>query len=108
MVGRDCLINFEGRQYAVPYALAGRMLQVRGAVGSVQIIVDHQVVQEYPRGTKACLLIDQACYEPAEVSKTRLPHSGSIEPSVLQPSPVGAIGRASGAANRHEASTRRA
>jgi len=106
MVGRDCLINFEGRQYAVPYALAGRMVQVRGAVGSVQIIVDHQVVQEYPRGTKACLLIDQACYEPAVVSKTRLPNSGSIEPSVLPPSPLGRIGRAIVADKSWEAAKR--
>jgi len=105
MVGRDCLINFEGRQYAVPYALAGRMVQVRGAVGSVQII-DHQVVQEYPRGTKACLLIDQACYEPAVVSKTRLPNSGSIEPSVLPPSPLGRIGRAIVADKSWEAAKR--
>ena len=105
-VGRDCLVSFEGRQYAVPYTLAGRMVQVRGAPGSVQIIAGSQVVQEYPRGTKAKLLIDQACYEPPEVSKTRLPNSVLPETGVVPPAPLGRIGRAIVADKSWEAAKR--
>ena len=83
-VGRDCLVSFEGRQYAAPFTLSGRAVQVRGAPGKVQILAEGRVVQEYPRGTKAKLLIDQACYE-ARVSGA----SGGVEP----PTPLGRIGR---------------
>lgn len=84
VVGRDCLVSFEGRQYAAPFTLAGRAVQVRGAPGTVQIFADGRVVQEYPRGTKAMLLIDQACYEPL---------ARDASERVKTPSPLGRIGR---------------
>jgi len=103
-VGRDCLVSFEGRQYAAPYPLSGRAVQVRGAPGKVQIIADGRVVQEYPRGTKARLLIDQACYDAAEVSNTRPAISGPME--VQPPAPLGRIGRIIVADKSWEAATR--
>ena len=92
-VGRDCLISFEGRQYAAPFTLAGRVVQVRGAPGRVQIIAEGRVVQEYPRGTKARLLVDQSCYELTSVSNSRPAISGAIEARVEPPAPLGRIGR---------------
>lgn len=91
-VGRDCLVHFEGRQYAAPYPLTGRAVQVRGAPGKVQIFADGQVVQEYPRHTAARLLIDQACYEPAEVSKIN-PSITALMENVVPPAPLGRAGR---------------
>jgi hypothetical protein len=34
-VSRDCLVRFEGREYAVPFRHVGREVQVRGAPGKV-------------------------------------------------------------------------
>lgn len=97
-VGRDCLVSFEGRQYAAPFRYTGRQVQVRGASGRVQIMADGRVVQEYPRGTKARLLIDQACYEPAVSEPT--------EQSVQSPAPLGRIGKAIVAERSWEAAKR--
>ena len=97
-VGRDCLVNFEGRQYAAPFRFAGRPVQVRGVPGRVQIIAEGSVVQEYPRGTKALLLIDQACYEPAI--------SGVTEQPIQPPTPLGRIGKAIVAERSWEAAKR--
>lgn len=68
-------------------------MQVRGAPGKVLIIAGGQVVQEYPRGTKAKLLIDQACYDPATVSTSRPAIPGAPEARVQPPAPLGRIGR---------------
>ncbi len=97
-VGRDCLVSFEGRQYAAPYRYASRQVQVRGAPGKVQIIADSRVVQEYPRGTKARLLIDQTCYEPAI--------SGATGQAVEPPTPLGHIGKVIVAEKSWEAARR--
>lgn len=105
-VGRDCLISFEGRQYAVPFPLTGRTVQVRGAPGKVQIIAEGRVVQEYPRGTKARLLVDRSCYDPAKVSNLRPAISGVTEARVESPAPLGRIGRAIVAEKSWEAATR--
>lgn len=92
-VGRDCLVSFEGRQYAAPFTHAGKNVQVRGAPGTVQIIANGRVVQEYPRGTKARLLIDQACYDPATASTAEPAVPGVVEVRVEPPAPLGRIGR---------------
>jgi transposase len=81
IVGRDCLVSFEGRQYSVPFAHAGRQVQVRGAGDTVQILVSHRVVKTYPRGTQALLLVDQADYE------------GESTERVARPTPLGALGK---------------
>jgi hypothetical protein len=62
-VHRDCLVHFEGRQYAVPFALVGRHVEVRGCARTVQIVAAHRVVIEYPRHSAARLLLDPRCYE---------------------------------------------
>lgn len=80
-VHRDCLVHFEQRQYAVPFAHVGREVEVRGCARSVQVIVDHKVVCEYPRGTQQRLLIDPKCYE------------GESTERVLAPPPLGRMGK---------------
>lgn len=92
-VGRDCLVSFEGRQYATPFVHAGKNVQVRGAPGRVQIIAGGQVVQEYPRGTKARLLIDQACYDPAAAPTSQPAIPSVVDARVEPPAPLGRVGR---------------
>ena len=80
-VGRDCTVHFEGRTYAVPFALAGARVEVRGCAGTVQVLADGRVVQEYPRGTKERILLDPRCFE------------GEATGGVLPPVPLGRMGR---------------
>ncbi len=77
----DCLVHFEGRQYAVPFRFVGRQVEVRGCVDSVQVIADGDVVQQYPRGGARRLHIDPRCYE------------GDATDRVLPPPPLGAMGQ---------------
>ena len=81
-------------------------MQVRGAPGKVQILADGQGVQEYPRGTKSRLLIDQSCYDPANVSNPKPTIRGAMEPTVQPPVPLGRIGRAIVAEKSWEGATR--
>jgi hypothetical protein len=46
-VQRDCMVNFEGRQYAVPFEHVGRHLEVRGCASKVQLLFEGRVVREY-------------------------------------------------------------
>jgi hypothetical protein len=62
-VSADCLVSFEGRQYSVPFAWAGRSVEVRGTAGAVEIYGGHTLLARYPRGTDCRLLIDQDHYE---------------------------------------------
>ena len=111
---RDALIAFEGRQYAAPYPLIGRNVQVRGAPGVVQLITNGRIVHTYPRATPARLLIDDACYEPGSVSVQAAlaalygddAHARAAGPRVLPPTPLGRIGRAITAERSWEAATR--
>lgn len=80
-VGRDAMVHFEGRQYAVPFRYAGQRIEVRGCAGTVQLFADGQVVQQYARGTEERILIDPACYE------------GEATDRVLPPLPLGRMGR---------------
>lgn len=80
-VSRDCLVRFEGREYTVPFRFAGRDVQVRGVPGRVQVLSGQKLLVEYPRHTKAKLLIDQACYE------------GDGDENVAAPTPLGKLGR---------------
>ena len=72
----------------------------------MQILVDGEIVQEYPRHTKARLLVDQACYDPAKVSSFRPANSGATEQRVQAPAPLGRIGRAIVADKSWEAAQR--
>lgn len=80
-VQHDCLVHFEQRQYSVPFQHAGRDVEVRGCARVVQIVADHQVVIEHPRGTQERLLIDPRCYE------------GKATERVLAPPPLGRMGK---------------
>lgn len=62
-VHKDCTVRFEQRSYTVPFAWVGRRVEVRGCAGTVQILAEGRVIQQYPRGTAERLLIDPSCYE---------------------------------------------
>jgi len=80
-VQRDCMVHFEGRQYAVPYHRAGLAVEVRGCADKVQVYHGGDLLIEYPRGTKSRILIDPRCYE------------GSDTDRVLAPQRLGKMGR---------------
>lgn len=74
-VYKDCTIRFEGRTYAVPFAYMGKLVEVRGCSGFVQVVdrKSGQVLVSYPRGTERRLLIDPRCYEGAETEEVQAP-----------------------------------
>jgi hypothetical protein len=80
-VPQDLMVSFEGRQYAAPFQLVGRHVEVRGCAGKVQILFEDRVLLEYRRGTPERVLIDPACYE------------GTATARALPPMPLGRMGR---------------
>lgn len=78
-VHKDTTILFDGRSYAVPFTHTGRVVEVRGCSGRVQILDPQtgRVLISYPRHTQERILIDPACYE------------GPGAPKVLPPKPLG-------------------
>lgn len=76
-VAKDCMVAFEGRSYAVPFAHVGTEVEVRGCAGKVQVLAGGRVVREYERGTAARVLIDPTCYE------------GEATDRVIPPAPLG-------------------
>ena len=80
-VHKDCMVNFEGRSYSVPYQYVGRRGEVRGCRGTVQILADGKVLREHPRHTRRRILVDPSCYE------------GEATDRVLPPRPLGKMGR---------------
>ena len=80
-VGRDSLVQFEGRSYAVPFAFVGQRIEVRGCARTVQLVAEGRIVKTYARGTAERLRIDPACYE------------GKATDCVLAPPPLGRMGR---------------
>jgi len=80
-VHKDSTVRFEHRTYAVPFALVGQRVEVRGCATTVQVLAEGRVVVEYPRGSAERLLIDPACYE------------GEPTERVLPPTPLGKMGR---------------
>jgi transposase len=79
-VGKDCLVNFEGRSYSVPFRYAGQLIEVRGCAGTVQIWADGTMQREYPRHSEERLLLDPSCY------------TGEATERVLPPPPLGRMG----------------
>ncbi len=79
-VGRDGLVSFEGRQYSVPFQLAGDTVEVRGIAGAVQVLKACQVVALHPRGTERRLLLDPRHYD------------GPDSARVIAPPPLGRMG----------------
>jgi transposase len=80
-VGDDALVHFEGRQYSVPFAHVGRLVELRGAAGVVQILAGASIIAEHPRHTERRLVIDPAHYE------------GRSTPTVIAPTPLGRLGQ---------------
>ncbi len=80
-VHHDATVRFENRTYAVPFALVGRRVEVRGCAGRIQVLADGRVVVDYPRRTDERILIDPRCYE------------GEPTERVLPPKPLGRMGR---------------
>jgi len=80
-VGRDGMVRFESREYAVPFRYVGQRVEVRGCAEQVQILAEGQVVRQYARKTRERVLIDPSCYE------------GAATERVLPPPPLGRMGR---------------
>jgi hypothetical protein len=80
-VPKDLMIHFEGRQYAVPFDLVGRSVEVRGLAAKVEIRFEGEVVRTYRRGTPERVLIDSSCYEGAPTERA------------VPPTPLGRMGR---------------
>jgi transposase len=72
-VGVDCMVNFEGRQYSVPFRFVGREVEVRGLAGRVQILKDNAVIAEHARHTDQLILRDEAHYEGKDTDRVRAP-----------------------------------
>lgn len=72
-VGVDCMVNFEGRQYSVPFRFVGQQVEVRGLAGRVQILKDNAVIARHPRGTDALILRDETHYEGEDTDRVRAP-----------------------------------
>ena len=75
------MVRFEDRSYPVPFQWVGLRVEVRGCVGTVQILAEGQILREYPRHTAERILMDPSCYE------------GESTERVLVPRPLGKMGR---------------
>ena len=80
-VGIDGLVNFEGRQYSVPFRFVRQTVEVRGLANRVQILKDCKVIATHARGTEARLLKNDAHYE------------GESTDRVIAPPPLGRMGK---------------
>jgi transposase len=80
-VQRDCLVNFEGRSYSVPFVLSGLQVEVRGCCSVVQVWHQGQMVAVHPRQTQARLLIEAGHYD------------GPGDERVAPPVPLGLMGQ---------------
>lgn len=72
-VGMDCMVNFEGRQYSVPFRFIRQEVEIRGLVGRVQLLKDCEVIAEHPRGTDMLILRNEAHYEGEDTERVRAP-----------------------------------
>lgn len=80
-VGVDGLVNFEGRQYSVPFRHVGATVEVRGLAAKVQVLKDFAVIAEHPRHTERRLVTRAEHYE------------GESTERVVAPPPLGRMGR---------------
>lgn len=79
-VGIDCMVSFESRQYSVPFAYVGQMVEIRGCHATVQILADCKILASHPRHTDARLVIDEKHFD------------GEATDRVLPPPPLGRMG----------------
>lgn len=62
-VTEDCLVNFEGRSYGLPYRYWRQTVEVKGCAHTVQILAEGQVVREYQRKSKERILFHSVDYD---------------------------------------------
>ena len=74
------MVSFESRQYSVPFAYVGQMVEIRGCHASVQILADCQVLARHPRHTAARIVIDERHFD------------GTATDRVVPPPPLGRMG----------------
>ena len=79
-VGKDCMVNFEGRSYSVPFQYASQRVEVRGCADRVQIWADGALQCHYPRHSRERVLIDPSCF------------TGEATDRVIPPPPLGRMG----------------
>jgi transposase len=79
-VGIDCMVNFESRQYSVPFAYVGQMVEIRGCHATVQVLADCKILASHPRHTEARIVIDPRHFD------------GAATDRVLPPPPLGRMG----------------
>lgn len=72
-VAIDATVRFEGRTYSVPFAYAGREIELRGCTQTVQAWADGTLIAEHPRHTAARLLIDPAHYDGPSTARVEAP-----------------------------------
>jgi len=72
-VNIDCLTNFEGHSYSVPFQYTRDYVEVRGYPGEVRIFKEGVPIASHPRGTEYLLVIDQSHYEGASTKKVASP-----------------------------------
>jgi len=84
LVHRDCMVHFEGHQYAIPFPYVDSHVDAHGCAGVVQFIDPDSgaIVRCYPRGTKELILIDPTCFE------------GKSTDRVIPPVPLGRMAKA--------------
>lgn len=80
-VAPDCTVAFEGRRYSVPFSWLGQRVEVRGCSRQVQIYAGGAIVAEHGRQGRERIVIDPRHYE------------GESTDTVLQPTPLGRMGR---------------
>lgn len=72
-VARDCLVSFEGRRYSAPFALVGRLVEVRGTARHVVLFAEGRECARHARHTPHRLVLDPAHYEGESTAAVRAP-----------------------------------
>lgn len=80
-VAVDCLVQFEGRAYSVPFHLIGQNVEVRGCSRQVQVLSEAEIVAVHERGTRERILINPTHFEGPDTER------------VKAPTPLGRMGR---------------
>lgn len=84
-VHNDCLVNFEGHSYSVPFQYVGSFVQVRGCAGKVKIFKDQKLIATHPRHTERLLVIDQSHYEGKSTKDVASPEKlGKVTRALLE------------------------
>lgn len=80
-VHKDCMVNFEGRAYPVPFSYVGRLVEVRGCADTVQVWSAGALLREHARHSPERVVFDPSCYH------------GEATERVSPPLPLGRMGR---------------